>query len=98
MSFRIELREQVRRYYETLGLTYRRDVKRALKALSEGRGDIRALEAPLEGYYRLRIGSHRLLFRHAEGNRIICVYMNTRKLVYEIFEDEVARRILGETR
>lgn len=98
MKFRVELREQVRRHYETLGLTYRREVKRALKALSEGRGDMRALEAPLDGYYRLKIGSYRLIFRHAEGGRIICVYMNTRKLVYEIFEDEVARRILGEIR
>ena len=52
----------------------------------------------MEGYYRLKIGTHRLIFRHAEGGRIICVYMNTRKLVYEIFEDEVARRILGESR
>ena len=98
MKFRVELREQVRRHYETLGLTHRRDVKRALKALAEGRSDPRALEAPLEGYYRLKIGSHRLIFRHAEGARIICAYLNTRKLVYEIFEDEVARRILGETR
>jgi mRNA interferase RelE/StbE len=98
MKFRVELREQVRRHYETLGLTYRREVKRALKTLAEGRGDTRALEAPLEGYYRLKIGNHRLIFRHAHGGRIICVYMNTRKLVYEIFEDEVARRILGDTR
>jgi mRNA-degrading endonuclease RelE of RelBE toxin-antitoxin system len=98
VKFRVELREQVRRHYETLGLTYRREVKLALKGLSAGRGEIRALEAPLEGYHRLKIGSHRLIFRHAEGGRIICVYMNTRKLVYEIFEDEVARRILGETR
>lgn len=98
MKFRVELREQVRRHYETFGLTDRREAKRALKALAEGRGDIRALEAPLEGYYRLKIGSHRLIFRHAEGRRIIGVYMNTRRLVYEIFEDEVARRILGETR
>jgi mRNA interferase RelE/StbE len=98
MKFRVELQEQVRRHYETLGLTYRREVKRALKALSEGRGDIRALDAPLAGYYRLKIGNHRLIFRHAEGGRIICAYMNTRKLVYEIVEDEVVRRILGETR
>lgn len=98
MKFRVELREQVRRHYETLGLTQRRDVNQALKALAEGRGDTRALEAPLEGYHRLKIGNHRLIFRHGEGSRITGVYLNTRKLVYEIFEDEVARRILGETR
>ena len=73
MKFRVELREQVRRHYETLGLTHRRDVKRALKALAEGRSDPRALEAPLEGYYRLKIGNHRLIFRHAAGGRIIGV-------------------------
>jgi len=98
MKFSVELREQVRNYYDTLGLTHRREMKRALKALGAGRGDIRALEDPLAGYYRLKIGSHRLIFRHAAGARIICVYMNTRKLVYDIFEDEMARRILGETR
>ena len=96
MKFEVLVREQVRIQCEALGMTHRRLAKKALIALSDGRGDIRALEAPLDGYYRLRVGSFRIIFRHAKGNRIVCVYMNTRKLVYEVFEDEMARRILGE--
>ncbi len=63
MRFSAELREPVRNYYGTLGLSHRREFKRALKALEAGHGDLRALETPLEGCHRLRIGGHRLIFR-----------------------------------
>jgi len=37
----------------------RRTIRRALRDLALGKGDIRQLEPPLEGYSRLRIGAYR---------------------------------------
>jgi len=59
--------------------------------LAEERGDIRALRERLEGYYRLRVGAYRIIFRYLPGRVIECVYINDRALVYEIFEHELHR-------
>jgi mRNA-degrading endonuclease RelE of RelBE toxin-antitoxin system len=93
VSYRVQVREQVWKFYGRLGPEPRRQVKRALLQLAEERGDIRPLRDRLEGYYRLRIGVYRVIFRYLEGRVIECVYMNDRALVYDVFESELHRII-----
>lgn len=93
MTYRVQVREQVWRHYQQLGLADRRAVKQAILRLDKERGDIRALRDRLEGYYRLRIGSHRIIYRYLPGRVIECVYMNNRALVYDVFESELHRII-----
>ncbi len=95
MSYQVKVREQVWRYYARLGPKDRRAVKRAITGLSGEHGDIRALRERLEGYYRLRVGPYRIVFRYLPGRVIECVYLNDRALVYDVFESEL-HRILTE--
>ncbi|MSU49030.1 MAG: hypothetical protein EXS37_08095 [Opitutus sp.] len=69
-------------------------VKEAIRALAEEKGDIRALHDDLSGWNRLKVGRYRLIFRYVAGRKIQCVYLNDRKLVYELFAAEMSR-ILG---
>lgn len=95
MSYKVQVREQVRAFQAALGPEQRSAVKRAIVALATERGDIKALSENLAGYYRLKVGSYRVVYRYLPGLVIDCVYVNERKLVYEIFEAEMGR-ILGE--
>ena len=94
MNYQIQIGPHVRAFQATLGLQHRRAVKHAIRELAFDRGDIRALRDELSGWQRLKIGHYRLIFRYTEGRIIQCVYLNERKLVYEIFEAEMGR-ILG---
>lgn len=91
MNYRVKVREQVWKFYARLTLADRRAVKRGLAQLGKEQGDIRALRERLEGYYRLRVGAYRVVFRYLPGRVIECVYMNDRSLVYEVFESELHR-------
>lgn len=95
MSYRVKVREQVWKFHARLGPQDRRAVKRAIIGLATDQGDIRALRDRLEGYYRLRIGPYRIVFRYLAGQVVECVYMNDRALVYDVFESEI-HRILAE--
>jgi len=60
----------------------------AMKALAKNRGDIKRLEGRLEGYSRLRVSGHRVIFteRAQRGDRIVdCVFAEKRSVVYELF-------------
>ena len=94
MSYRVKIRGQVWNFYGRLAPEQRRAVKRALLQLADERGEIRALRERLEGFYRLRIGVYRVVFRYLPGRVIECVYMNDRALVYDVFESEL-HRIIG---
>jgi mRNA interferase RelE/StbE len=71
----------------------RRVVRLALKGLVHERGDIRALEGTLAGYYRLRAGRHRIIFSYALDGAIEAVFIEERSLVYEVFEAEFIRKL-----
>lgn len=96
MNFKVQVREQVWDFAQTLGLENRRALKRAIVALSTERGDIRALTDELSGFYRLRVGRFRVIFRYLPGRVIDCVFVEERKLVYEVFESELQRILRGE--
>ena len=95
MDYVVDIWPQVQGFYAELGMTYRRDAKRALMLLRKEQGDIKALADDLDGFYRLRVGPFRVIFRYRKGRIIECVYMNRRSVVYEVFEREVVDRLKG---
>lgn len=96
MNFKVRVRDQVWDFAQTLGMEHRRALKRAILALATESGDIRALTDELSGFDRLRVGRFRVIFRYLPGRAIECVFVEERKMVYEIFGAEI-RRILGES-
>ena len=71
----------------------KRRARAALRGLEDWQGDIKALRGGLEGFYRLRVGGYRLVYRVMRGEVIRLDYADTRDVVYETFRQ---LRILGE--
>ena len=68
---------------------FRQSLRLGIKRLPKHLGDIRSLEGKLRDYYRLRVGSYRVIFRRRieKGEPIVeCLYANRRSIVYEVFE------------
>lgn len=84
---------QIIEYARRLAPEPRRAVKQALAGLREEKGDIRALEATLSGYYRLRVGRHRIIFNYAADGAIEAILIEERHLVYELFEAQFIQRL-----
>jgi mRNA interferase RelE/StbE len=85
---RVELEQQVVDYIRSLPPEPRRVIRRSLKNLEKEKGDIRALEGDLEGFYRLRVLRYRIIFFYQvqiERKTIRCVYAAPRSIVYEVF-------------
>jgi mRNA interferase RelE/StbE len=77
---------QVIEFARRLAPEPRRAVKHARSGLRQERGDIKALEGNLAGYYRLRVGRHRIIFSYAADGAIEAIFIEERQLVYEVFE------------
>ena len=84
---------QVIDYVRRLAPEPRRAIRLALKELGRERGDIQALEGALAGYYRLRVGRHRIIFNYATDESIEVIFIEHRGLVYEIFEAEFVKKL-----
>ena len=85
---KIELERQVVDFIRSLPPEPRRVLRRSLKNLGREKGDIRALEGDLEGFYRLRALRYRVIFFYqvsSERRIIRCLYAAPRSIVYEIF-------------
>ncbi len=88
MRTRVRVESQVESFVKSLAPEPRRRLINALKALAHDRGDIQRLEGKLEGYSRLRVAGHRVIFceRAERGERIIdCVFAEKRAIVYDLF-------------
>ena len=86
---KVEIEQQVVDFIRGCAPHPRKVLREALRALAQEKGDIRPLEGPLQDYYRLRVGSYRVIFRYAvEHHRssIRCVFAERRSIVYEVFE------------
>ena len=59
--------DQVVGWLRSLPPEPRQRVRAALKGLVDWRGDIKALRGELEGFYRLRVGGYRIVYRVVEG-------------------------------
>ena len=86
---------QVIEYVRRLAPEPRCAVKRALIDLRHEGGDIQALEGNLSGYYRLKVGRHRLIFAYAQDQTIEVVFIEERSLVYEVFEAQFIKKLKG---
>lgn len=93
MSTRVIVASQVREYPKSLSPEPRRRLKAAILGLAAGRGDIKALQGNLEGLWRLRVGEHRIVYRHSAG-RIEVFYAAPRSVVYEFLAAHL-HEILG---
>ena len=93
MSRVVRPSSQIIEYARRLAPEPRRAVKLALAGLRSERGDIRALEANLSGYYRLRVGRHRIVFSYAADGAIEAIFIEERQLVYELFEAQFIKRL-----
>ena len=89
---------QVTDYARRLAPETRRAIKHALKALGSDRGDIRVLEGNLTGFHRLRAGRHRLIFAYSANGSIDVLFIEERRLVYEIFEAEFIEKLKSSRR
>jgi len=93
MIVTVVVKEPVYEFARRLAPEPRRAVRQALKGLRHERGDIRALEQALTGYYRLRIGKFRLVFRYLNSTTIEAVFLEERGVVYEIFEAQFLAKL-----
>jgi mRNA-degrading endonuclease RelE of RelBE toxin-antitoxin system len=69
----------------------------ALRGLARERGDIRALEVPLQEYHRLRAGCYRIIFKYRISPKrrgIQCIFAERRSAVYELFELLLKQQLL----
>jgi len=80
--------EAVWNYVRTLAPDPRRRCKAALLALPDG--DTKELEGDHAGFFRLRVGSLRFIFRHHQG-RIEVFFVEQRRLVYELLAAHFAQ-------
>src|SRR5438477_13004782 len=88
MRTRVKVESQVESFVKSLAPHPRRRLTQAIKALAHDKGEIKRLEGKLEGYSRLRVAGHRVIFleRAERGERIIdCVFAEKRAVVYELF-------------
>jgi mRNA-degrading endonuclease RelE of RelBE toxin-antitoxin system len=88
----IKVSAQVAAFVRSLPPEPRRQLRLAVRSLARGRGDCKALEGELAGYWRLRVRSYRvILWRGASV--IECVFAERRSIIYEVFAAEVRRRL-----
>jgi mRNA-degrading endonuclease RelE of RelBE toxin-antitoxin system len=92
---RVELSLQVAGFVRRQAPAPRRLLRRAFRELSKGNGDIVALEGPLEGYCRLRVGGFRIIFAYVGRRSIQCVFAERRSIVYEVFAQALADKLAG---
>lgn len=89
MKSRVLVHPRVWQFYQSLPPEPRKKLRAALKGLEKEKGDIKALEGRLSGYYRLRSGAYRVLFSvrvEKEERKVFCHYADHRSMVYQVLE------------
>ena len=75
--------EQILARLRTLHPDHRREIRSALRELARGRGDVKELAGRLAGFYRLRIGRYRIVYRYEEKH-LEAIFLEQRSVVYEL--------------
>ena len=75
--------EQILARLRTLHPDHRREIRSALRELAKGRGDVKELAGRLAGFYRLRIGRYRIVYRYEEKH-LEAIFLEQRSVVYEL--------------
>lgn len=93
---KVRLAPQVVDFVRSLAPEPRRRLRRALRDLEKGAGDVKPLEGPLQDYCRLRVGSYRVIVMYSRSHSIECVFAERRSLVYEVFADAMVERLMRD--
>lgn len=93
---RVLLAAQVVAFVRRLPPEPKARLRQALRDLAKERGDIKALEAPLDGYCRLRVGGYRIVFSYGPRRTIECIFAERRSVVYELLLERLRDRLRGE--
>ena len=96
MKTRVSVSAPVIAFVKSLAPEPRRKLTLAIKALAGDRGDVKRLEGKLEGYSRLRVSGHRVLFREVfrgAGRVIDCVFAEKRSIVYDLYVQITAEEL-----
>jgi mRNA interferase RelE/StbE len=94
VNYRVTVKKQVMDFAAGLAPEPRRALKKGILGLAQEQGDIKALTDELAGWSRLRVGRYRVVFRFRPGRMVECVFAEERRLVYELFAEQIVR-ILG---
>jgi mRNA interferase RelE/StbE len=87
---KVNISEQVRGFVLCLAPEPRKRLRQALRLLEVEKGDIKALEHELQGFFRLRVRSYRVILAYREEQsagtiEIDCLFCERRSIVYEVF-------------
>jgi len=82
---KISASEQVQAWLVALPPETKKRVRRALRGLVQGKGDLKALHSELAGFNRLRIGGLRVVYSQQPGRVLRLEYADSRDVVYENF-------------
>lgn len=99
MKTRVVVGEQVKGFLESLAPEPRRKLWRGIKAVGQGKGDIKQLEGRLAPYWRLRVERMRVIYeqRAIKGERcLVCFFADYRATVYSVLEQLLASGLISE--
>lgn len=88
----VRIQEEVLEYLRKLPPQPRHALRLAIKGLAQEHGDIKPLVEELDGFHRLRVGSHRVIFEFEMINgvrTVTCVFAGPRKWIYEVFQSRL---------
>jgi mRNA-degrading endonuclease RelE of RelBE toxin-antitoxin system len=95
---RVVLARQVVEFVRRLPPEPKQRLRRALTDLVREKGDIKALEPPLAGYCRLRVGGYRIVFSYGKRGTIECIFAEQRSVVYELLLERLLDRLRSGSR
>jgi len=93
LNYKVVVGEPASIFVRRLSPEPRRAVKKALKALCSEHGEIRSLEKELSGFYRVRVGKYRIIFRYRDEHTIEVPFVEERRIVYEVFAEQFIQRL-----
>ena len=76
--------EQILERLRTIHPNHRRDIRTALRELAKGSGDVKELVGRLAGFYRMRIGRYRIVYRYRDEH-LEAIFLEQRSIMYELF-------------
>jgi mRNA-degrading endonuclease RelE of RelBE toxin-antitoxin system len=93
---KVVLAPQVVDFLRRLPPEPKRRLRQALGDLAREKGDIKALEPPLDGYCRLRVGGYRVVCSYGKRRTIECLFAERRSAVYELLLERLLDRLRGD--
>jgi mRNA-degrading endonuclease RelE of RelBE toxin-antitoxin system len=101
VNTRVIIKQQVRRFLQTLAPEPRRKLWRGLKDLAHDKGDLKQLEGNLHPFWRLRVDRMRVIYepRSVAGERqLVCFFADHRSTVYAVLKQLLVSGVVEELR